>query len=81
MSPKPTYEELTRKVSALETEAVKRKKAEKALRGQERQYEKIFNSATDGLLIYDRSGNIVEANPQACKMYGYSHEEFITLSR
>jgi len=76
-----TREELTRRIKKLEKEAARRKKAEKALRSRELQYRKIFDSATDGLLIYDRDGHIVEANPQVCKMYGYTYEEFITLSR
>ena len=81
MAKKPVYEELARRVKELEKEALKREQAEKALRSSEVQYRKIFDSATDGLLIYDRNGNIVEANPQVCKMYGYSYKEFITLSR
>ena len=54
---------------------------EKALLSKEGQYRKIFDSAMDGLLIFDRRGRIVEANPQACRMYGYTHEEMISLSR
>jgi PAS domain S-box-containing protein len=54
---------------------------EKALLGKESQYRKIFDSAMDGLLIFDRKGRIVEANPQACRMYGYDHAEMTTLSR
>ncbi|MDY6851612.1 MAG: PAS domain S-box protein [Thermodesulfobacteriota bacterium] len=57
-----------------------RKLMEEALRESEAQYRAIFNSTSDSLIIFDLDGNIVEANPQAAKMYGYSHEEFINLS-
>jgi len=47
---------------------------------KERQYQNIFNSVTDGLIITDlETGLVVEANPAACKMHAYSREEFIGL--
>ena len=51
-----------------------------ALRESEARYRSIFESSTDSFLIFDAGGNIVEANPQACKMYGYSYGELIKLS-
>lgn len=46
----------------------------------EQQYQEIFEATTDGLIINDAdSGIIVEANPAACLMHGYSREEFIGL--
>jgi len=57
-----------------------RKQTEKALGRSEEKYHNIFSSVTDTLLIFDYDGNIVEANPQACEMYGYSYEEIIGLS-
>jgi formate hydrogenlyase transcriptional activator len=81
MSKNPTYEELAGKNRELEKEALRCRQMEKALLSKESQYRKIFDSAMDGLLIFDRKGRIVEANPQACRMYGYTHEEMIALSR
>nr|QNO55307.1 protein-glutamate methylesterase/protein-glutamine glutaminase [Methanosarcinales archaeon ANME-1 ERB7] len=60
--------------------ALQRHRLEKALRESESQYRSIFDSATDSFLIFDTDGNIVEANIQACKMYGYPYEELIKLS-
>ena len=77
MSKKPTYEDLADKNRELEKEAFRCRQMEKALLSKESQYQKIFNSAMDGMLIFDRKGHIVEANPQACRMYGYTHEEMI----
>ncbi len=45
-----------------------------------RHYQSIFETASDGLIINDvETGVVVEANPAACRMYGYAREEFIGL--
>ena len=58
-------------------------RAEKQLRENEAQYRSIFEASTDALIINDlvdqEVGRVVEVNPAACKMYGYSYEEFIDL--
>ncbi len=47
---------------------------------RERQYRNIFEIASDGLIINDlETGLVVEANPAACRMYGYARDEFIGL--
>jgi PAS domain S-box-containing protein len=47
---------------------------------KEWQYRSIFDSAIDGLIIIDlESGRVVEANPAACLMHGYTCPEFIGL--
>ena len=44
------------------------------------QYRSIFDAAIDGLVIHDlESGLVVQANPAACVMHGYTREEFIGL--
>ena len=46
----------------------------------EQQYQCIFEAASVGLIINDlKTGFVVEANPAACKMYGYALHEFIGL--
>ena len=43
-------------------------------------YQDIFDSVNDGLIIHDlESGLVVEANPAAWLMHGYTREEFIGL--
>ena len=43
-------------------------------------YRGIFDAATDGLIIVNlETGFVVEANPAACAMHGYTREEFIGL--
>lgn len=56
-----------------------RKKAEEALRKSEQRYRNIFEATADGLLVFDEAGRIVDANPAASRMYGYTKEEFLRL--
>ncbi len=44
------------------------------------QYRAIFDAAIDGLIIIGlETGCVVEANPAACRMHGYTPEEFTGL--
>ena len=62
------------------TDITERKQAEEQLREKESQYRSIFEATTDVLLIVDlEDGSIVQANPAACKVYGYAYEELIGL--
>lgn len=45
----------------------------------ERKYRNLFNFNKDGLILFDLHGVIVDANPEACKMYGYKHEEMMGM--
>ena len=47
----------------------------------EEAYRNIFEAASDGLVIYDIGlDSVVEANPAACEMHGYTRQEFIRLN-
>src|SRR5688500_17848519 len=47
---------------------------------REQQYQSIFETVIDGLIINDlETGLVVEANPAACTMHGYTRDEFIGL--
>ena len=62
------------------TDITERKQAEEQLREKQEQYRSVFEATGDALLIIDLDdGHIVEANPAACRAYGYSYEEFIGL--
>ncbi|MCK5248095.1 PAS domain S-box protein, partial [Candidatus Bipolaricaulota bacterium] len=54
-----------------------RAEREVALRESEIRYRSIFKSTTDAVLVFDRDGIIVEANPNAYSMYGFEPTEFI----
>src|SRR6185436_16742037 len=47
---------------------------------QEQQYRIIFEAASDGMIISDiETGHVLDANPAAIAMHGYTREEFIGL--
>jgi PAS domain S-box-containing protein len=56
-----------------------RKRAEHELREREEQYRGVFESSIDGLFIIDLDGNLVDCNPAAARMHGYTMEEFRNL--
>jgi PAS domain S-box-containing protein len=48
--------------------------------GTDGPYRSIFDAATDGIVLADsQTGIVVEANPAACAMHGYSREAFLGL--
>jgi len=57
-----------------------RKNEEKQLMESKKNFEDIFNTSTDMLIIADLQGNIVNANPKAVESYGYSKDEFLKLT-
>jgi len=76
-----SYEQLVERVHHLEKCLEKHHEVSELLDSKEKEYQKIFDSATCAFLIFDRKGRVVNVNLQACKMYGYSFDEFLTLSR
>jgi PAS domain S-box-containing protein len=47
---------------------------------EEQPYREIFEAASDGLIIFDiGKSQVIEANPAACQMHGYTRAEFIGL--
>ncbi len=57
-----------------------KKHNEARLKEQREQYKSIFNAITDSAIIYDENGAIVEANPTACQLYGYTYGELLGLN-
>ncbi len=55
---------------------IERQRAECALRQAEASYRAIFDASEDAIFVHDwDTGAIVDANPKACELYGYSAEE------
>jgi two-component system sensor histidine kinase/response regulator len=53
---------------------------QQALQEKEAQYRSIFEAIADALFIMDlETISVVEVNPAAYQMHGYSYEEFLTL--
>jgi PAS domain S-box-containing protein len=62
-----------------------RKQTEANLRESEERYRQLFNNVTDAVLVHqpkaiDQPGTYIEVNDIACRIYGYSKEEFTKLS-
>ncbi|WP_078381309.1 PAS domain-containing sensor histidine kinase [Sutcliffiella halmapala] len=54
-----------------------RRKMEKDLRESEQKFRKIFNNAMDGIILWDDSCTIIDANPNASKILDISKEELM----
>ncbi len=61
------------------TDITRRKRAELALSESQQYLQAVFNSVNDAVFIHDSAGKILDVNATACRMYGYSHEEFLQL--
>jgi PAS domain S-box-containing protein len=55
----------------LQKDILERSRAEAALAEREEQYRSIFESTSDGLLIFDLAGRLVDFNPAAGRMHGF----------
>ncbi len=66
-------------VMTIARDVSERQRAEEQLRETEAQYRGIFEATSDAVIISDLDGRVVEANPAACSMHGYSREEFVGL--
>ncbi|MCM8885104.1 MAG: PAS domain S-box protein [Candidatus Thiodiazotropha sp.] len=62
--------------TAFITDLTGKRAAEIALRTSEEQYRSIFNAASDALILWDAQGKMVDANPAAWNMAGYTKKEF-----
>jgi len=54
-----------------------RKAALEALRSREEQYRAVFESTSDALVLWDRELTVVDVNPAALQLYGYTREEVV----
>ncbi|MDF1536795.1 MAG: PAS domain S-box protein [bacterium] len=50
------------------------------LKQGEAQYRSMFESQADAVMIFNGECRIVDVNPAACRMYGYSREEMVGIS-
>jgi protein-histidine pros-kinase len=52
--------------------------ATQALRASEERFRMLVEQASDGIFVADATGGYVDANPAACEMLGYAHDELLT---
>ena len=54
--------------------------SEKAIRKSEERFRKIYENTNDAIFLIDPDADkIIDVNPAACRMLGYSREELLTL--
>jgi PAS domain S-box-containing protein len=59
--------------------AIERRIAEDSLRQSEERYRSIFKNNLEAILVMDDNAKLIDANPAACKLLGYSHGELMDL--
>ncbi len=57
-----------------------RKRTEEALQALERRSRALFEGIDDAVFVHGLDGRILDANPAASRLLGYSHEEFLSLT-
>ena len=74
-----THITLRKSLQRIEEQNNKLQEEEKTLHEEVKNFEAVFNATTDILIIFDFQGNIVNANPQTVKTYGYTKEELLKI--
>ena len=72
---KTSSEELESKISALEHELLRRDQVEKDLLTRQKYLESVLHHAPDAIVTLDASDRVIEWNPGARKIFGYSSQE------
>jgi PAS domain S-box-containing protein len=55
-----------------------RKHAAEALRESEQRYRSIFEGVQDAIFVESLDGQILDVNPCACELFGYTRQQFLT---
>jgi len=58
-----------------------RKLAEQSLRESEERYRLLYDNSLDGILLTAPDGNVLAANPAACRMFGRTEEQICRVGR
>lgn len=72
MSPKPTYEELEKRIADLERGALEQAKESKRV---QEVYLSLLNSSADAVVIYDLYGRTVHTSPAFTDLFGWTLQE------
>jgi PAS domain S-box-containing protein len=74
---KPALIEGRPHILAFTRDITERKAALDALQAREQQYRAIFETASDGFVLWDEKLSVVDANPAALRLYGYTRDQVI----
>jgi len=82
----PIAQKTIRKKSGEKTRAVKKKpitdsRNVNALQNGGKKYRSLFDNSNDAIFFTQPDGSILDANPAACKMFGYSLEKIKKIGR
>ena len=61
-------------IKALENMAL----ANKKIQERESQFRSVFNGVNDAILVETTEGKVLDVNARACKMFGWTYDEFLT---
>ncbi len=75
------YFMLRRQLRRWDEEAAERRRIEEALMESEGRYRSLFENSTDGILLTVLDGQVLAANPEACRIFGLSEEEMLSVGR
>lgn len=67
------------RIAGSHTDITYRKQMEGVIRSSEKKYRKIFEESKDVIFIFDADARMVDINPSACELFGYSREELFSL--
>jgi PAS domain S-box-containing protein len=68
------------KIMGVIQDITRRNLAETKLIDSEQRYRYLIDGASDAIYLIDQKGDVIEANNSACKMLGYSKEDFLDMS-
>lgn len=76
----PLVETILQVFSGRAASELERERTDVALRASEASYRAIFEATEDSIFVHDlNSGVILDVNPRACEVYGYTREEMRTF--
>lgn len=78
----PEFIESVMKIFAVRAAAeIERQRSDQALIASQASYLQIFEASEDAIFVHDfESGRIVDVNPKACAIFGYTHAEMLDIS-